>query len=203
MATQKKSESFSPNDHPRALQEERRRIRLLYSLGDFQLALSACDFLYECDPQGQYSKIELRRFRCFETTLVIAYGRPFSQSEGGVPPLTLKMAKAQLTEPQQALHRRLIRMRNKIIAHSDREMMRMTAKTFDVPLDDDEENGPKFVLIHSVFDEGITLLGDLLIDTNELLRKLYHSIYKTLSDQAQIDPSLFNMRLDHDHHKKD
>lgn len=160
MASRKNTvESLSPTEL-RLLHAERRRIRLLYSLGDFQLALSACEFLYECDPQSRYSKIELRRFRCFETSLIIAYGRPFSQSEGGVPSLTLKMAKAELTEQQQALHRRLVRMRNKIIAHSDREMMRMTTQTFDVPLGDDD-NGQKFIFIQSVFDEGITLLGDL------------------------------------------
>jgi hypothetical protein len=194
-------ESLSPTEL-RLLHAERRRIRLLYSLGDFQLALSACEFLYECDPQSRYNKIELRRFRCFETTLVIAYSRPFSQSEGSVPPLTLKMAKAVFTEQEKALHRRLIRMRNKIIAHSDRELMRMTTQTFDMPLRDDEENGLRFVFVQSVFDEGITLLGDLLIDTNELLHKLYQSIYKTLSDEAQKDPSLFNMRVDHNLHQE-
>jgi hypothetical protein len=119
------------------LHAERRRIRLLYSLGDFQLALSACEFLYECDPQETYSKIQLRRFRCFETTLIIAYCRPFSQSDGNVAPLTLKMAKVDLTEKEKLLHRRLIRMRNKIVAHSDRELMRMTTQTFLVPLNDD------------------------------------------------------------------
>jgi hypothetical protein len=128
-------ESLSPTEL-RLLHAERRRIRLLYSLGDFQLALSACQFLYECDPQSRYNKIELRRFRCFETTLIIAYSRPFSQSEGSVPPLTLKMAKAKFTEQEKALHRRLIRMRNKVIAHSDRELMRMTTQTFDMPLRD-------------------------------------------------------------------
>lgn len=174
----------------------------MYSLGDFQLALSACEFLYDCDPQSEYSKVDLRRFRCFETSLIIAYSRPFSQSDGSVPPLTLKMTKAEFTEHEKALHRRLIRMRNKIIAHSDRELMRMTTQTFDMPMRDDEENGPRFVFIQSVFDEGITLLGDLLIDTNELLHKLYQLTYKTLSDEAQKDPSLFNMRLDHNLHQE-
>jgi hypothetical protein len=64
----------------------RRRRRLLYSLNDLQQALSACSFLYECDDEGIYSKAELRRFRCYETTLVVAYGRAFSQSlAGGIP----------------------------------------------------------------------------------------------------------------------
>jgi hypothetical protein len=198
-------ESLSPTEL-RLLHAERRRIRLLYSLGDFQLALSVCEFLYECDPQSRYSKIELRRFRCFETSLIIAYVRPFSQSEGGVPPLTLKMAKAELTEQEKALHRRLIRMRNKIIAHSDREMMRMTTQTIDVPFADDEKNGRAFFLIHSVFDEGITLLGDLLIDTNKLIRKVFHATYKTLSREAQNDqaflPTLTVFRLRRTCHKR-
>jgi hypothetical protein len=91
-------------------------------------------------------------------------------------------------------------MRNKVIAHSDRELMRMTTQTFDMPLRDDEKNGLRFVFVQSVFDEGITLLGSLLIDTNALLHKLYQSTYKTLSDEAQKDPRLFNMRLDHNLH---
>jgi hypothetical protein len=199
LASRKNTEERLAPTELRLLHAERRRIRLLYSLGDFQLALSACDFLYECDPQSRYSKIELRRFRCFETSLIIAYARPFSQSEGGVPLLTLKMAKAELTEQEKALHRRLVRMRNKIVAHSDRKLMRMTTRTFDMPLRDDEQ---KFVFIQSVFDEGITLLGDLLIDTNELLHKLYQSTYKTLSDEAQKYPSLFSMKLDHTLHQE-
>ncbi len=188
--------NLSPTELTR-LNVERRRVRLLYSLGDLQLALSACEFLYECDPEERYSRIELRRFRCFETTLITAYGRPFSHSDGGVPPLTLKMAGAKLSEQERALHQRLVRMRNKIIAHSDRELMRMTTKTFKIPHHENDEDGKGVVLIHSVFDEGITLLGDLLIDTNELLRKLYFAIYKTLSDEAQTEPGSFDMRLDH------
>ena len=202
MAGQKNTEPKLSPTELKLLHAERRRIRLLYSLGDFQLALSACEFLYECDPEERYSRVQFRRFRCFETTLIIAYSRPFSQSDGGFPPLTLKMANAHLTEQQTKLHRRLLRMRNKIIAHSDRELMRMTTQTFDVPFREDEENGKKFVFIQSVFDEGITLMGDVLIDTNELLRTLYHSTYKTLSDEAQRNPHLFNMRLDHSLHEQ-
>jgi hypothetical protein len=197
MARPSNTEQKRSSSGLRLFHAERRRIRLLYSLGDFQLALSACEFLYECDPQKRYSKIDLRRFRCFETALIIAYCRPFSQSESDVPPLTLKMARANLTEQEKALHRRLIRMRNKIIAHSDREMMRMTTQTIDVPFTDDEEDGRAFYLIHALFDEGVTLLGDLLIDTNELIRKIFQATYKTLSNEAQNDPKLFDLKLDH------
>jgi hypothetical protein len=104
------------------------------------------------------------------------------------------MANAHLTDQQTKLHRRLLAMRNKIVAHSDRELMRMTAQTFDAF---DDDSGKSFVFIQSVFDEAVTLLGDLLIDTNELLRTLYQATYKTLSDEAQKDQRLFNIRLDH------
>ena len=73
---------MQPNhsDSERALQQAaRRRQRLLYSLNDLQQALSASAFLHELDEGEEYSKVDLRRFRCFETTLVIAYTRPFTQ----------------------------------------------------------------------------------------------------------------------------
>ncbi|MGY3618125.1 hypothetical protein [Bradyrhizobium sp. USDA 10063] len=51
------------------------------------------------------------------------------------------------------------------------------------------------------FETDSTLLGDLLIDTNELLRKVYFAIYKTLSEEAQKEPGSFKMRLDHNLHQ--
>jgi hypothetical protein len=123
-------------------------------LNDLQQALSACEFLYECDETNTYSRIELRRFRCFETTLVVAYTRPFTQSRGGAAPLTMKMVDLKLSNKRQALHERLVEMRNKMMAHSDSEMMRMTTQPFDVSMQDGE---PPMYLIQKVFDESVTL----------------------------------------------
>jgi hypothetical protein len=47
------------------------------------------------------------------------------------------------------------------------------------------------------FETGATLLGDLLIDTKELLRKVYFAIYKAPSEEAQKEPGSFEVRLDH------
>jgi hypothetical protein len=113
-----------------ALHAERRRRRLLYSLHDLQQALSACEFLRECDDTQKYSRAELRRFRCYETALVIAYTRPFTQSRGEALPLSMKMTNLKLSVDRRALHDRLVEMRNKIVAHSDSEMMRMTIQPF-------------------------------------------------------------------------
>lgn len=183
-----------PNDEKVKLNAEARRRRLLYSLGDLQLALSACQFLYDCDENGTCSKIDLRRFRCYETTLVVAYARPFTQSRGKLVPLSMKMVDLKLSEDKLALHERLMDMRNMIMAHSDSEMMRMTIKPFDVAMGDDGE--PPIYLIQTVFDEGITLMGKLLLDTNELLREVYHAIYRTLHKDLQANPEAFDLRID-------
>jgi len=141
--------SKSPDQNEASVYAEARRRRLLYSLNDLQQALSACDFLYECEETGTYSKIELRRFRCYETTLVVAYTRPFSQSRGGSAPLTMKMVGLKLSKDRLALHDKLMDMRNKIMAHSDSDLMRMTTQPFDVPMRDGE---PPMYLIQTVFD---------------------------------------------------
>ena len=183
----------SPDQDKIALHAEARRRRLLYALNDLQQALSACDFLYECEETKTYSKIELRRFRCYETTLVVAYTRPFVQSRGAAAPLTLKMIGLKLSKDRQALHDRLMDMRNKIMAHSDSEMVRMTTQPFDVSMQDGE---PPLYLIQMVFDEGITLHGGLLIETNELLHEVYQAIYGTLHKELQTNPELFDLRID-------
>jgi hypothetical protein len=183
----------SPNQDKIALHAEARRRRLLYSLNDLQQALSACDFLYECEESNTYSRIQLRRFRCYETTLVVAYTRPFTPSRGAAAPLTMKMVGLKLSNHRQALHDRLMDMRNKIMAHSDSEMMRMTTQPFDVSMQDGER--PMY-LVQTVFDEGVTLLAALLIETNELLREVYQAVYGTLHKELQANPELFNIRID-------
>jgi hypothetical protein len=183
----------SPDPNKIALHAEARRRRLLYSLNDLQQALSACAFLYECEETGTYSKIELRRFRCYETTLVVAYTRPFTQSRGAAAPLMMKMVGLKLSNERQALHDRLVEMRNKIMAHSDSEMMRMTTQPFDVSMQDGE---PPIYLIQMVFDEGVTLRGAVLVETNILLREVYQAICGTLHRDLQTNPELFNIRID-------
>lgn len=62
--------------------------RLMISSHDFQQALSAATFLLEeVEESAKYSLPELRRFRCYETNMVIGYARPFSMAKGKVGPL--------------------------------------------------------------------------------------------------------------------
>jgi hypothetical protein len=171
----------------------RHRLRLLYSLGDFQLALSAAAFLSECDPEAKYSNVELRRFRCYETTIIIAYTRPFSQSKGGIPHLSLKMVGATLSAEQKKLHQKLMNLRNKVIAHSDADMMRMVSKAHLTKFD----NGFKFVYLQTAFDEGLTFIGDELIALDELLHLMFSAMYTKLLKEAQMRPKDFDIRKDY------
>jgi hypothetical protein len=56
-------------------------IRMMYSPADLQLALSAVTFLSECEWGKPISKVELRRYKCYETTALIAYALAFCEKQ--------------------------------------------------------------------------------------------------------------------------
>jgi len=168
---------------------------MLYSLGDFQLALSAYDFLLECDPDKTYSTKELRRFRCFETTMVIAYSRPFTATKGNSPKLSLKMTGAELSQEEKALHHEIIESRNTVMAHSDHEFMRMAVETFPVEMQDNRQPINMFV---ANYDEGLSFIGKKLLAVGELLHKLHGSLHRSLIHQSHDDPDKLNIRINAD-----
>ena len=98
------------------------------------------------------------------------------------------MVGLKLSNERQALHDGLVEMCNKIMAHSDSEMMCMTTQPFDVSMQDGE---PPIYFVQMVFDEGVTLRGDVLVETNILLREVYQAIYGTLHRDLQTNPELF------------
>ena len=58
-------------------------LRLMMSALDFRHALSAATFLLEdVDWTKSYRSEELLRFKCYETTMVVSYARPYSQARG-------------------------------------------------------------------------------------------------------------------------
>lgn len=130
-----------------------RTLRLFYSQRDLQFALSAFDFLSELDVEGRYSKIELRRFRCYLDAGVIAYGRPFTATVG-VPTLSLKQIGVKPTPAEKQLHDELMAYRHKVVAHSDVERMRIAVTSFQ-PFDDHEVRMPVMTI-----DEGLPFLDE-------------------------------------------
>jgi hypothetical protein len=176
-------------EHPNI---QNRRIRMLYSLKDIQLALSAADFLQECDPNEPIGKIPLRRYKCFETTAIISYARPFSDSKGGVPKLSMKMIGVKLNEEQHELHNEILDMRNKSFAHSDAEFMRMVVKLPSL----DIGNGERMPYVLPSFDEGLDFVGDRVSRLLELFHTVYEGIYMTLLEDSQINPDKFDFQHD-------
>ncbi len=109
-------------ESPAAGNMRQQRLRLMMSALDFRHALSAATFLLEeCDWSRRYAIEDLRRLRCYETTLVVAYGRPFAQARGHTAPFSWKLIRPgfQLGPDEAALHEKLLACRNKLHAHSD------------------------------------------------------------------------------------
>jgi hypothetical protein len=97
--------------------------RIIYSGWDFQQALSALTFLIEeCEYEKKYSRVDLRRFRCFETTLIVSFARPFKTGRGQKQ-LDLSAIGFEFTTEECKLKDKLIRLRDKIVSHSDEEEM--------------------------------------------------------------------------------
>lgn len=168
------------------------RIRMLSALGDFDLALSAADFLYEAEENELYSHVELRRFRCYEHTAIMSYARPFSQSKGKVQKLHLHQCGVKLIGQEKELHERVIKLRNKLVAHSDHEMMNFAAKAHGVDVNSDK---PFFALL-TQHDEGLQFYRyseqDALVG---LIRKVSFGLYKKLHDLAQSEPKAFDIKV--------
>jgi hypothetical protein len=178
-AENEKGSTMAPNDthekqppveaalemSPREKSERAAFTRMMYSLTDLQLALSAITFLSECEWGKPISKVELRRYKCYETTALIAYTRPFAKSRGGLH-LTFRMFDFSPTESQLAIHHEVMTLRNKLIAHSDFDMMRVVSQHFKIPMREGEE---EFVMFQTVFDEGITFHAEKCDALEELI----------------------------------
>ncbi len=159
--------------------------RIIYSHWDFQQALSALTFLAEeCSWEPKYPKPELRRFKCYESTAIISFARPF-QASRGCTTLSLKSLGITLNSSQMQLKNKLIVLRNKIIAHSDFEEMHFRASTFTIPSFD-------LKVPELQFDEGLSLTEEEVREFMELLILLRWEISNWLFLLAQRNPEMLN-----------
>jgi hypothetical protein len=145
--------------------------RLLISTQDFQIAGSAATFLLEDvdETKTRYSLEELRRLRCYETTMVVAYARPFSMAKGTVGPLSLKDVSLKKSDPFFALHQKLIEHRNTLYGHSDAEHVEMRVWSMQ-PFSDRKDIN----LIMPRFDEGMRFSDDEIDLIHQKLREFVH-----------------------------
>lgn len=170
------------------------RIRLVMALDDIALSLSAADFLWNIDADESCSLVELRRYRCYEQACVISYGRLFADSRG-LPKFSLKMVGIKPTEDQSALHDQLIAMRNKVIAHSDAERVRVRASSFPVSLGDEAGRDVHFPNIQ--FDEGLTWLDTGALPLVKWLRIIRSATQTKIFKELQENPDAFNFYVDY------
>jgi hypothetical protein len=172
--------------------EELIRLRRIYSLRDIQLALSAAEFLAECDPEKAISRAELNRFKCYETTMVVSYLRPFSQSRGGVPKLTLELCGPSLRDDLLLMHQRIRDARDKVFAHSDASFMRVRVKPVALNI-----SSRDVTLFDAKFDEGLQFLGMDVLTAIDLFRTVYFNLYSILHSEVSLNPELFHIRKDY------
>lgn len=152
-------------------------VRIVQSIADFQMALSAVTFLCELEQDDCISRVTRRRYRCFEDTAVVAYSRPFTQSNG-LPTLSFKKLAIKPAPDQQALHDRLWERRNKVIAHTDIDRMRLAMSTFQ-PFEDHPIMMPVMDL-----DDGLAFFEDRY-QLEEWLQQLISAASKAVFDRVQ------------------
>jgi hypothetical protein len=162
--------------------------RIIYSSWDFQQALSALTFLCEeCDFDKQYSNVQLRKFRCFETTAIVSFSRPFKVGRGRKA-LDLSAIGFKFSEDEESLKDTVLRLRDKIVSHSDEEEMEYRTHSFRI-LDDSDLRMPA-----AIFRESLYLNEDEYNALESLLHRLLHTIAKYKFKFAQSNPELFEQR---------
>lgn len=162
---------------------EQQLVRAIYSIWDFQQALSALTFLLkDCDFDRTYDKVSLRRFRCYESTLIISMARPFETTRRGTT-IGLRALGISLSDKEKTLVSKVLELRRRIVAHSDEEEMHFRTTTF--PVLDGELNFP-----HFQFNEGLHLKEHELRGLEVFLRSLTQKLAEFFFEVAQKQPGL-------------
>lgn len=152
--------------------------RKIQALQDFQQSLSA--FTFFADVPASISLVERRRFRSYHDSAVISYCRPFTTS-AGLPKLSLKQVGIRATGDEMDLHARLMEYRNKVVAHTDADRMRLLVTSWAIFEDD------KYAIPHVVEDEGFEFLNDIPV-IYEWLHKIMTALANLVFEKIQEYP---------------
>ena len=164
-----------PNEEARKREAFSKLTRLMISAHDFQQALSAATFLVQdFDESAEHPLADLRRFRCYETAMIIAYARPFSMAKGEVRPLRWSDTGLSRTAAEKSLHAKLIKHRNTVYAHSDAEFVRTRVMVMHHYF---EHNDVDLSIAMPRFEEGMRFSLAEVNAIQEMLHKLIHSIF--------------------------
>jgi hypothetical protein len=158
--------------------------KILYSSWDIQQALSALTFLLEdCDFEKKYAHIELKRFKCYEANMVISFSRPFALSRSKLI-LNLSKIGIRLDDNDKKNKEKMLKARNKIIAHSDEDFMHFKLSILKV------DNRDDLIMPILIYDETLLFNYKELLTFEIFLRSLTRGIAKFIFDVAQKKPEL-------------
>ncbi|MDI5922489.1 hypothetical protein QLQ86_17030 [Halomonas sp. LR5S13] len=160
--------------------------RIVYSGWDFQQALSALTFLLdECDFEQEYNYVDLRRFRCFETAMIVAFSRPFKVGRGRRP-FDLEVIGFEMSTAEIGLKKKILYLRDKSVSHSDEEEMEFLISSIR-PCDD---HGVRMPLER--FQEGLQFDERELREIEGLIREILRAIAIFKFDFVQANPDEFD-----------
>lgn len=120
---------------------------------DIQEALSALTFFM--DVPDRIGEIERRMFRCYHDMMAVSYWRPFSKSKG-LPSLGWATLGIKPSLEERLLHQRIGDYRNKLVAHTDKDRMRVKVKAMVVG--NGRDDLPLYPIV--VKDVGFEFLND-------------------------------------------
>lgn len=177
--------------------------RVIYSLWDFQQALSAVSFITnEFDFNGEYGTHEIRRYRSFEANFIISMARPLEQTRGGTT-LSFKAVGMKLTAREKQLCKDVLELRRKVIAHSAEEEMHFRVQTHELSEVGEGLDGLNVPLFR--FNEWLLCSEDELLELELFLGRLIQGLGKFLYKLAQSEPDRLNKYKEPDsgRHKRD
>lgn len=155
--------------------------RLVIAYADLQQALSAITFLdEEVDENAKYSKIELRRLKCFETTFIVLYGRAFTKSNGRYGQLPLARIGVRLSRVERQMHELIVKLRQTVYANSDEEFAHVRLDVSSM-----EFAHGTFILPHMQFDHGLEFASLFKREAAiYLMRKIMMGLFKAVQELA-------------------
>ena len=170
--------------------------RLMIGHADIQMALSAITFLSEIDPNEKFNKIILRRMKCYEIAFVSAYSRAFTKNSGGkYGALSRKKLRVKYSERETQLHEKILKIRNKIYAHSDGDFAVVRMDMFDIEI----RPGETMSFPHLQFDEGMHFVDSAdRGDIQTMLHAVMHAIFEQATNLGRELTEFMPLSIDVD-----
>jgi hypothetical protein len=98
--------------------------RVLLSYADFKHAKLAATYILDSELHANYPERSYVILEALNCSMIVAYCRPFSGNADAVPDLPGRILRA-LDPEERSIHDAVMRDRNKVLAHSDDEVLQV------------------------------------------------------------------------------